>query len=383
MNTRTGLLRRRAPLRLAAAAGALGIALTAGVSACGTVDSKLAARDGLDNLKKAKAASFTLSFDDPKAELVAVSESEEDKKAARVAEESSLRIVVDPAGSTSLSQAQKGSAANSTDAEAALKNSGTIEISWSHKDTQVATLRMIDGVVYVRLDVAAYESATGTKVPLDAGENPMFATVLEGVKAGKWLRLDLPQAYAKAKKAGLLDKAGALTGGTMPQTLDPTKARALANDLLAAADVQKTVSADGDKTLVKYSMDAKSSLLKAIDVLAKPDYATLFGPTSSAQDLDSARTEVRQLPDGKPVTGTATVVKKHLTQLTVNLDNVAALTKDEKASQIKTARLVLDIDDTPKAVAVPGAQDVVSLDTLVDLALGGIAKSTSGGITTG
>ncbi|RKS75693.1 hypothetical protein CLV35_2170 [Motilibacter peucedani] len=363
------------------AGGAVSLALVGTLTACGSVDDKLAARDAMHNLRDAKAASFTLDLDDPKGELVSVATSADDERAARLAEDAVIRVTIDPAGDTTLGESSKQGATPSPDPVESLKKSGTLELVWSDGSTQVAAVRLVDGVLFARLDPQAWEKATGSALPLDAATAPQFATVVDGLKAGKWLKLDLAGAYAKAKAAGLLDSVAGATG-TTPQALDPGALRALGRDLVDAADLTTDVSQDGDKTLVKYQVDVKKSLLAALDVVTEPQYSTLFGRSISASELTQARTSIGKLPDGTPVTGTATVESKHLTRATVDLAGIAKLSQDAKASAITTAKLVVDIDDSPKAVSSPDAGDTVALDTLVDMALAA-AKGGMGGAFSG
>ncbi|RZS90912.1 hypothetical protein EV189_0142 [Motilibacter rhizosphaerae] len=366
-----------------AGAGAVASLAVAGLlGGCAQTSAKLSAHDAVENLKKAKAASFTLHIADPDGELQKSSTSASDKRDAQIVADSSLVVTVDPEGDQTLGQAGTATSAPSasTDPAKSLAHSGTFAMVWKHGGKDVATLRSIEGVLYAKLDPAAYQEATGTALPLDAESAAMFSSVVEGIKAGKWLRLDLTSVYSKLQAAGL-NKSSPL-GTTQP---DPAVARRLASELLGAASVATTVSKDGGTTKVDWSADVRKTLDAWLEILQKPEYAKLFGAASSS--ITAQKSTIDQLP-GTPVTGTLTVKDKHLTQATLDLSSVVALSKDpESIAHVKTSKLVVDIDDSPAAVTAPSADDVVQLDQLVDLALGGLkqfgsaAAPSSGAVT--
>lgn len=374
---------RRNRLTTAAAAGATTLALVGGLAACGGANAKVSAHNAAENLKNSKTASFTLHLSDPNGELAKSATSASDKKTAKILGDSALRITVDPPGNTTMGQITSKTGGNTKDVAAALKASGAVEIAYVHSGKDVVDFRMVDGVDYAKIDPAQYQAISGSPLPLDQlagpGAPPALTNVVDGIKAGKWLSLDLADVYSRAKKQGLLDKITQAQKGST-NSIDPEKARALGNDMLGVvkANTVTTQGAGANKTVdVKVSIKAKAALLGAIDVLAKPEYKSLLGAggklTSTA--LTSARTQINMLPDG-PVTGTVTTKDDHVTKVAVNLASIAALSKDAQAKKdITTSQLVLDVNDSAPAVQSPASNHVVQLDQLVDTALAQAKKS--------
>lgn len=356
-------------------AGALG--------ACGSLDARLEARQAADALKNAKVASFTLHLQDPAGELGKLGQGADMGTQLDVLERGAVRVTVDRAGDTTIGQTGSTTSGKDQQADpvAALKAAGAFEVAWTQSGKDVAALRLVDGVAYVRLDLAAFRAATGQDVPVDqlSGSDapPQFATVVEGVKSGKWLSLDLAGLYQKADKAGLLD-AEKQAQGLDPSAVDPAAVRSLAQDLLqavrSASATSETVGKDQQVT-VSVSVKAKQALLAALDVLGEPAYSSLLDADATlSTSLSSARSQIAALPDS-PVTGSVLVEKGHVRRAALDLAGVVALGTDAQAkSTVKTAQLVVDVDDSAPSLAVPAADQVVQVDPLVDLALGSFAQ---------
>lgn len=369
-------IRRPQRLRASAALGVSSLALVGALSACGSVDAKLAARDAANSLKDSQTASFTLHFDDPKGELASLATTDGDRRGAAAVTAGSLRIVVDPAGERTLGQTTDVSAAPSTDIAKSLRKSGSMEIAYIDKGADVVTLRVIDGTAYAKVDLPKLRNITGEKLDpsaLAAGAPEIFSSVIDGLQAGKWLSLDLATAYEKADKAGLIK--GLPAAISTPPSLDPAVVKSFANDLLAAVKANSVTSQRSGKdsaVLVDVSVKAKAALLSVIDLLGQPKYAELFktpGASVLTDRLDAMRAGVAKLPD-TPVKGTLTVKDKHLEQAALDLASVVALGNDAESKQkITSARLLVDIDDAADTVSAPAANQSVQLDSLVDLAL--------------
>lgn len=328
-------------------------------------------------------ASFTLHLQDPAGELAKLTEGPDERKQVETVERSALRVTIDPAGDTTIGQLKPAGTAG--DPVAALKASGAVEIAWTQSGKDVLALRLVDGVAYARVDLDALRAATGQQLPIDQLNTPdappQFATLVEGVKAGKWLSLDLAGAYQKADKAGLLEAEK--SQGVDPSAIDPAKATALVHDLLGVVQAQSTTTEtagkDGQIT-VAVSIKAKQALLAALDVLGQSKYASLVDSDGKlASSLPTDRAQISALPD-TPVTGSVLVRDGHVRQASLDLASVVALGKDQQTKNtVKTAKIVVDVDDSAPALTVPAANQVVQVDPLVDLAVGTFAQMAQGG----
>lgn len=368
-----------------AVAGAATCALAGTLAGCGGLDAKLQAHQASSALQNAKVAAFTLHVDDPAGELSKLATSPADLKDTQTLVHAALRVTVDPAGDRTIGQLAQDHGTGPSDPVAALKASGAVELDWTQSGKQVAALRLVDGVAYARLDLAAFRAATGQEVPVDQLAGPdapaQFATVVDGLKAGKWLSIDLAGLYRKADKAGMLEHQDRV-GGLDPSAVDPKKVTALVHDLLDTVQAQSVTSESAGKdqqVTVSVSVKAKQALLAALDVIGRPQYASLVDADGTLPaSLPGARAKVQALPD-TPVTGAVLVQDGHVRQASVDLASLVALGKDAKAKQtVRTARVVVDVDDAAPALTVPAADQVVQVDPLVDLVLGSVASMQQG-----
>lgn len=366
-------------LRTTAGAGITTLALVGGLAACGDVDAQLEARKAVDNLKASKTASFTISLDDPDAELASLAEAEGDREVADRVTAASLRVVVDPAGDQSIGEASATPASDPTDIVAALKASGAFEIAYVDGGSDVVVMRMVDGVLAAKVDLPKIEEIAGEPLPLDELETPDappgVADAVQGVRDGKWLTLDFAAVYERLEALGLGDAM------EQQQSIDPGLATSFAKDLLGAVQANSVSTekvGEDEQVVVDVSVKAKAALLATLDVLDDPKYAALLqggqaaGGASVTQGLELMRSEIEKLPDS-PVTGQILIEDESVEQLSLDLASAVALGTDEKAkSTIKTARVVVDVDDEADAVTVPAAEESVDVNALVDMALAGL-----------
>lgn len=366
-------------------ATALGSVLTMGtLTACGKAEVKEQAKASSSNLSDAKVASFVISLDDPDKNFAALADTAEDKKVAQFLTQATLKVTIDPPGDTTLGESSK--AAGTEDTATALKKSGSFELEYANDGTSVFALRSIDGVMYVRLDPDQYQKLSGEPLPLDGLSQaeatlPGITKVGQGLKDGKWISLDLAAALGKADKSGLLK--GATGGAGSSAVPDPATAQALGKQLVAAIEANATskTTRDGDKTTIDVSVKAKSALTAILDVMAKPQFSSLtqLQALTGKDELADAKAEIAKLPDSS-VSGTVLLTGDHLKRVTVDLGDLAALSQDDDAKALKTAKLVIDVDDSAPAIKAPANDDIVKVDALVDSALQTFGSAARGSL---
>ena len=366
----TNDIRRRAT-RVSAATLVAALALVGGITACGKVDLKQQVDAAQTNLSHAKAASFTVRIADPDNELASTAKTADDMNAARIFKAASLTFTVDPAGDRTLGDAGKAKP-KSDDPVSALKASGAFEISYANAGKTVLALRSVGGVLYARLDPTQWKTVAGKPLPLDDMNGPDAppgtGPAVSGIRAGKWLSLDLAGLYTRAEELGLTKANGA-----NPAKLDPTRVQALAKKIVEAVqrNYTSTSTNKGDITTVQVKVKAKEALTAVLDTLGDPqfkDVLSAFGATGDAW-LGQAKAAVARIPAGA-VTGSVTIRKDHFTQVAVDLGSITALATDPEAKKVRTARLLVDVDDSAAAVTAPAADQVVQVDALADAVVG-------------
>ncbi|HET9656027.1 MAG TPA: hypothetical protein VFP72_11775 [Kineosporiaceae bacterium] len=350
-------------------ASALLLAGPGGLAGCGAVDAKKSADAAAANLSAAKVVAFTMSLKDPKGSLLATATTAEDKRVAQFIESSSLTVTIDPAGDATFGSATKAPQAAPKDLVAALKNSGAMRLDLTRSGKSVVGLTIVNGVIYTRVDLAELSTVSGQQLSEQlADAPPMLAPVVDGLKTGKWLSLDLPALLAKYPELAKMASAGA--GGAA--TPSPQAMLGLQSKLLAAfeANSTKTVTASGDQTEVRLTVKAKAFLTAVVDTMAAT--GAVPGTASSLSDLKSG---LSSLPDGT-VDVILTIKADHYTSAVFDLQSLAKLSKDPKAvSYTAGEQLRVDINDQAAAVTAPAAGQVVDLNSLVQSVLSQLAAS--------
>lgn len=346
---------RRTPRRgtrlLAAGAIVAGVGV---LTACGGVDAARAGAAASENLASAKAASFTIHLSDPQGSLAASATTAEDKEAARYLSASALTLTIDPAGDGTLGQTPTTPSGALPPAEA-LKSSGAMDLALTHEGKQVAGYRMIAGVLYVRADVNELSHLGGGSVAdLLTTAPPVLAPAIDGLKAGKWLSVDLPALFTKYPQ---LSRG---MSGADPDTPSPQAMLQLRTTLLEALlshSTHRTTTENGE-TVTHLSVKAKSFLTAVMDAL---DSA---GPTGMTP-LATEKAKLGSLSDGT-VDVELAVTKDHFTRATMDLHSLAMLGTDAAAKKrTEGVRAVVDIDDQGRGVSAPPAGRIVPLDDMV------------------
>ena len=360
-------------LRLTAVGLAAAVTLAGGVVACGRVSVKQQADAAAGNLAAAKVVSFTLRLDDPKGSLASTAE---DKRTLGLLRDSAVTVTIDPAGDATFGTAMAQTAVPGGDPAAALKHSGSVDISYTHAGKAVVVLRLDGGVLYLRVDPAQIQAITGQPLPLDSlngpGVPPGLDVVAEGVKSGKWLSLDLSSLYERVAKARHGAGFGAL-GGAQPLGGNLADIR---SKIIAAVTANTTstssVGHDGE-VLISVRVAVRGALQGLLDALAGL-------PGLGAGPLASARAQLAQVPEGT-LNGTVTIAKGHYTRVGVDLHSLAVLSRDPSAiSGTEGTQLVVDIDDRAAPVTAPTGDQVVQLDTLAAAMIGPILELGPAGL---
>lgn len=342
------------------AVGLVAATAVTGLAGCGgTSGGQDAADAATKNLRDAAVVSVALHLDDPKNSLAGSVSTPEEKRVQEYISESTITMTVDPAGDTAVGATPE---AVPTDPVEALKKSGSVEFAFARAGKQVLAVRMINGVLYAKADLAELSTISGEDLDskLSTGVPPSMSSVTEGLKAGKWLSLDLPAMLAEHPELkSMLSGGGAsLSAGTAAEL--QTKLLAALND-----NSTKTVTSNGSETTVTMSVEAKAFLTAALDAFSAAGVAGLDSSLSDAKD------EIATLSDGT-VDVSVTVKDDHYTKAALDLGSVAKLSDDAEAVKgLDGVVLVADIDDSASPVSAPAEGDTVDLAPLVGTLLNG------------
>jgi hypothetical protein len=338
------------------------------LTACGAADAARAETVATANLATAKVASFTLHLSDPRGSLAAAARAAENPKAASSLAASTLTVTIDPAGDATLGQTLTPSATPSgkLDPATALKNSGAMDLVLTHAGTQVVDLRLIDGVVSFRANLDEMSNFSGTSLTEAlTSAPPALAPVVNGLKAGKWLSLDLPALLASYPQLSSAI-SGAGTATSSPQALLQLRTKLL--EAFRANSTSRTTTENG-QTVVHVSVKAKSFLTAAMDALDG-----VVG-LSGATPLSTEKAKVGSLSDGTVDLAVA-INNDHYTRATMDLHSLALVSGDAAASKAtEGVQAVVDINDHANGVSAPPASQTVSLNDLVKPLLSQLASA--------
>lgn len=335
------------------------VASMSALAACGGADDEQVAGTAAANLSSAKSASFAFHLSDPKGSLASGAATAQDAKALKFVTDSTLSVTIDPAGDSTLGHAATTQAGSGSDPAAALKSSGAVALDFTHAGKQVVGLRMIDGVLYVRADVKELSDLSGESVTDGlAGAPPVLAPVTDGLKAGKWLTLDVPALLAQ------YPQLNAMASGAGGAAASPQAMLQLRTKLLEAfrTNSTQTVTTSGGETVTHLAVKAKPFLTAAFDAI---DGAGLPGTSSLAR----AKEQLGSMSDGT-VDVTLTVKDGHYAQAALDAHSVAMLGSNP-AAKVGTegVQVLVDIDDQASGVSAPATGQVVDLNSLVAAAL--------------
>ena len=356
----------RAATRIAA--GTLVVVLPlAAVAGCGvqrkrTIKAEFAAAS--TSLQDRRAASFTMRLDDTSGAVRRAATKDGSVLQALVAPllGSSLTYVVDPAGERTLRQLRSATSASKADLTQSLKDVN-VAVTARDADGSVAELRIVQGVLYVKVDLAEITKLAKAGGAADVDSKigrleqsvpPALKQAVVDVRAGKWLKIDLASyvndvaSLAAAVRPGLTKKGSP----------DLTQLQDLGRRLYAAVRPSvKVVDAGGSSSdrVLQVTVRARPAVKAALDVL-KASKALPFGPTLlgvSAADID------RELADGA-VKGSASLRDGHLRQVALDLESLRTLDPKAGPDSLAGSRLVVDVNDHAQEVVVP--TDVSSFD---------------------
>ncbi len=368
-------------------AGTLALALPlAAAAGCGVEKKKTVKQEfqaAQDYLSNAKAASFTLRFDDAQGNFAKFITKDGDTPPAVVQAmlKGSITYIADPAGDATLKSVQS-QALNPSDLKAAMEK---VNIAFVVRDDKadLFELRLVAGDLYAHVnlkEIGVLAKAGGSEdfdATLDQGlseMDPRFAQGLADVRAGKWLKLPLAKYLDQLK-----DLAGTFTGIT-PPTAAPGQEydySALGSKAYAAIKpFVKVTDANDDST--DRVLDVKVQVrpaLKALLSLLKAEKGLPFGALIA--DVTPAEID-KQVKDGE-ARGTITLHESHLTKVSVDLESVRLLANDPGTDSFAGVKITLDVDDSAEQLVAPTNLSTLDLGSVLDDFLTSFSEMTSSG----
>ena len=370
-------------LRLTAGTLVLALPLAA-AAGCGAEKKKTIRQEftaAQTHLGDSKAAAFTLSFDDSKGNFAKLLTSDGEAPEALVTAmlKGSITYIADPAGDATLRSVQ-AEAANPTDLKASLSK---VNLAFVVRDDKadLAEIRLVAGDLYahVNLDEVKVLAKAGGVDDLDAmldenigSADPRLASALKDVRAGKWLKLPL---------STYLDKLQELAGSIVPGL--PEQGTSKSYDFSgfgkkaydAVKPYVKVTDANDDSKdrVLDVKVKARPALTALLGVLkAEKDlpFASLLGEVDAAEINDNVR-------DGE-ATGTISLRDSHLTEVAVDLESIRQLSTDPGTDSFAGVKVVVGIDDSAEAVAVPTEVSTVDLGAMIEEFLGAFTEQMSG-----
>ena len=356
----------RATTRIAA--GTLVVVLPlAAVASCGvqrkrTISAEFAAAS--TSLQDSRAASFTLRLDDASGAVRRAATRDGSVPQALVGPllGSSLTYVVDPVGERTLRQLQSATGGPMADQTQSFKDVN-VAVTARDADGSVAELRIVQGVLFVKVDLAEItrlaKAAGAADVDAQIGRleqsvPPALKQAVVDVRAGKWLKIDLA-GYVR-DLASLADSVR--PGLTKQGSPDLAQLQDLGRRLYAAVRPSvQVVEAGGSSSdrVLQVTVRARPAVKAALEVL-KASKALPFGPALTA--VSSADID-RELADGA-VSGSVSLRDGHLRQVALDLESLRTLDPKAGPDSLAGSRLVVDVDDHAQQVTVP--TDVSSFD---------------------
>jgi hypothetical protein len=357
-------------------AGTLALALPlAAAAGCGAAKKRTVKQEfssAISHLEKSESVSLTLRLDDGKGAVSTLAKKDGSAPAALVDDllGSSITYTFGPGGDKKLKEVSK-----TTDLKAALKD---VRLGFVFKDSKavVGEIRLVEGTLYARADVKEIGrvATEGGVEDFDSGFDDFVDGAPEDVqpalldaKAGKWLKLPLDDYLDKLKDLA----------GSFPTPSPGTDNSKVAKDLYAAVKpfIKVTDANDSSSNRV-LNVDiavrgAAKALLAKLQTEKSLPFADLLADASPS-DVDDAVT------DGT-AKGTITLKSGHLTQVAVDIESIRSLDPEAEATNsLAGSKVVLDIDDSAKAVSAP-TEDLSSIDVkdLID----GLVKDFFGGFS--
>jgi hypothetical protein len=342
---------RQLGVGVAAATMVTGLAACGGDSTGSSGDEVMTAATA--NLEAAKTASFTFSLTDPNAVVAASSNDPEMVK--KFLSDAALTITIDPAGDNTLGQA---STATPTTGTQMLEQAGAMDLTYTVGGEQRLGLRLVDGSVYVKADLAALSDMAGEDLEAMLATVPGdYTKLVDGIKNGKWVKVDLRRVLQEYPEIDslLMSESGVLLQDTTVNTQEMQK------ELLTALNEnsEKTVSTDGDTSTVELKVKAKAFAQAVQNLL----------PAAEAAGLDDASSDIEDMGDGT-MDMSVTVKDDHFTSATLNLSSAQAVLEPDSDVDLTGAELVMDVNDAAEGVTAPDAGDVVdATDMLMEFVM--------------
>jgi hypothetical protein len=375
------------------AAGTLVLALPlAAAAGCGTekkrtIKAEFAAAS--TNLQDARAAAFTLRFNDPNGTVAKLASQDGSTPPELMTSllKGSITYVVDPASDKRLKDLQNAAGTPGATLSEQLKD---VNFAFIVRDDRSALgeLRVVGGVLYAHVDLTAIGrlAAAGGVDDFDATLDeaaasgpPELGTALADVRAGKWIKLDLSKYIEQFKE--LADELTPGLGGGAGDTPDAAALSDLGKRLFGAVKPYVTVT-DANDSSADRVLDVKVQARPALKAALKILQTTKSLPFAEALvDVDPTVIDDNVL-DG-PATGTITLKSGHLSQFTVDIESIRKLAKDPGKDSVAGAEVIVDIDDRADEVAVPDNVSSFDVGALLDQLLQGFSEGVGAGVSAG
>lgn len=328
--------------------GVAAITMVSGLAACG--GDKTASGDDVmtaasDNLEAAKVVSASFHLVDPNN---AVADSCDDPEMAKKAlSAATLTVTIDPAGDSTLGKVSTDVPTSGTQM---LAQVGAMELAYTVAGEQVALFRLVDGVIYLKADLAAVSELTGEDLETMTGTVPGdFDEAVDALKSGKWVKVDLNTILQRYPQLDTMLTSGyGLDASVSVQEMQQQLMSALIENS------EKTVSSDGDTDTVELKVNGKDFALAIEDILA----------TAEAAGIGDPSTEIQELGDGT-VNMSVTVTDDHFTKATVDLASAQAVMEPDSDTDLTGAQLIVDINDSAEGLTAPSEGDVVDMTDMV------------------
>lgn len=365
--TRTLSPSRRGGRRLAAATTLVALPLAAVVGCGQAVEAKKASvssdvQTAGDHLRDSRALQIAFRLDDPQgtAKSAMVADSGPGGDPAALADSvlgGSIRLTIDPTGDTTLGQLQAADPAAPAAEQLTRVN---MALSVQSASGAVAQMRLVKGDLYLTVDrgrvqeLAEQGGATDFESSLDealASAPPEYGPLVQDLVDGKWIKVPLAR-YA--------DQLSALAGPQASATPQVDGDKVAADLLAAVRPFTQVVDAGGQdgKRVLDVKVQAKQALKAAFDALKRSAPQV---PGLSELDV----TELDAIADGT-ANGQVVLEDEHLTEVSIDLPSLIALSPEPPAQDLAGTRLVLSVDDSADEVGVPDDVSDVDVAALVD-----------------
>lgn len=369
-------------------AAGIGLVVAVGVAGCGEAQ-KLSAKDSvtdaMSSFEDAKSATFTVSLESTSADIAAISKAQGEEMSAtdtatfdKILAGDVVFAVAAADGKTFGESATTGAdLTGSADATTLLKDpeklgellkkQGSFSMAVRQDGSDLVDLRSIDGVIYVRADVAKVLTLAGEDASVldeQLSALPPSMEPLAKAAKGEWVSLDLVKAATAAKDSGLLD---ALPTATASPSVDAAKVQKLIDSLQTAYQDKATITEVGEdeERGTGYRLGAPA---KQVAQAVSDDLIALVGKASE----EEIRKTITEIPD-KTFSLDVWVKDDKLTAVSLDLVQFMDKPVDGKKLAIDVA---IDLD-SGEVSAPSGATEIDLSALLSEIPAGALTGATA------